>query len=124
GRIAIIDTPENAARHITDFKAQGVEIVARYYARESQLTLPEKRIAFNRTGKHLESQLLTEAGIGILSVYQYKSNIPQKFVDGLPDTGSLEKEARTDALAALAQAAIVQQPSGSAIYFGVDFNCT
>lgn len=122
GRVAIIDTSENAAKAIAQLKAKNVKVVARYYARDFQLSLPEKRIAFNKVGNSPESKILTENGIAILSIYQYKNQLAEKFVTGLADTGSPTEEARADARAALDQARAVGQPQRSAIYFGVDFN--
>ena len=97
-------------------------MVARYYARDFQPSLPEKRIAFNKIGNSPESKTLTENGIAILSVYQYKNQLSDKFTKGLADTGSPTEEAKADARAALEQARSLGQPQGSAIYFPVDFN--
>jgi Domain of unknown function (DUF1906) len=120
GRIAILDTSENAAKFVEKLKEENIKVIARYYARELQPSLPQKRIAFNKIGDSLESQILTDNGVAILSVYQYKNQLPEKFITGLPDMGSAADEAKADALAALDQAKIVGQPPGSAIYFGVD----
>jgi hypothetical protein len=122
GRIAILDMSENAGGLVDRLKARGVRVIARYYARDFQPQLPQKRFAFNRSGDAPESKVLTEHGIAILSVYQYRNQLPEKFTTGLPDTGSAAAEARADAVAALEQARMVGQPHGSAIYFGVDFN--
>lgn len=122
GRIAIVDTSENAAKAVENLKRKNIKAVARYFARDFQPALPEKRIAFNKIGNSPESKILTESGIAILSVYQYKNQLPEKFSTGLADTGSAADEAKADAYAALDQARTVGQPHGSAIYFGVDFN--
>ncbi|MGH6791745.1 MAG: DUF1906 domain-containing protein [Methyloceanibacter sp.] len=121
-RVAIVDTAENAANQIKKLKARDVRAVARYYARQGQPSLPEKRLAFNKLGDKSEANILTENGIALISVYQYFSNNPKKFVTGLSDTGSTREEAKQDAKAALEQASMVGQPEGSVIYFGVDFN--
>jgi Domain of unknown function (DUF1906) len=65
---------------------------------------------------------LIRQGLSIVSLYQYRNNLPEKFSKGLEDTGSAKAEAAADIKAALEQAKLVGQPEGSAIYFGVDFN--
>jgi len=66
--------------------------------------------------------VLIRNGLSIVSLYQYRNNLPEKFLKGLEDTGSAKAEVAADAKAALDQAKLVGQPEGSAIYFGVDFN--
>jgi hypothetical protein len=122
GRVAILDMSVNASSSVEQLERQGVRVVARYYARDFQSHLPQKRFAFNGSGDSLESKVLNDSGIAVLSVYQYKNQLLEKFVTGLPDTGSAAAEAKADAVAALEQAKIVRQPHGSAIYFGVDFD--
>jgi hypothetical protein len=65
---------------------------------------------------------LIRNGLSIVSLYQYRNNLPEKFLKGLEDTGSAKAEVAADTTAALEQARLVGQPEGSAIYFGVDFN--
>jgi len=134
-RIAIIDTAWDTTAYLPALKAGGVHVIGRYYARCEQVGLAEKRFAF--TG---EAAAILANGMGILSIYQYRSSSKHKF-DGqrkgrgktlinLPDancnpskTGrSASAEARLDVAAAIAQARRVKQPQGSAIYFAVDFN--
>jgi hypothetical protein len=124
GRIAIIDTPNNAARFATQLAASNVRVVVRYFARKPQPGLREKVMASdgNIVDGVREPTILIRHGISILSLYQYKNNMPEKFLNGLEDTGSAKAEAEADAKAALEQAKLVGQPEGSAIYFGVDFN--
>jgi hypothetical protein len=126
GRIAIIDTPKNAARYADRLAACGIKVVVRYYARKPQPGLGEKVMAAdgNMIGGVREPAILIRHGISIVSLYQYRSNLAQKFLDGLEDTGSAKAEALADAMAALEQAKLVGQPEGSAIYFGVDFNAS
>ena len=69
-----------------------------------------------------EPTILIRNGLSIVSLYQYRNNLPEKFLKGLEDTGSAKAEVAADAKAALEQARLVGQPEGSAIYFGVDFN--
>src|SRR5262245_7345970 len=71
-----------------------------------------------------EPAILIRNGLSIVSLYQYRNNLPEKFLKGLEDTNSAKAEAAADAKAALDQAKLVGQPEGSAIYFGVDFNVT
>jgi len=147
GRIAIIDTPHDTRPWLGQLKAQNVRIVARYLARRCQSILPRKRIRFNgepyqcagtaypAAGDPEAKQLLAQ-GFAILSVYQYNSAEPRKFLFGLDaegnavETGSADTshddraraEAMADAQAALEQAEAMGQPEGTAIYFGLDFN--
>src|SRR5690349_4613007 len=69
-----------------------------------------------------EPTILIRNGLSIVSLYQYRNNLPEKFSKGLEDTGSAKAEVAADAKAALDQARLVGQPEGSAVYFGVDFN--
>ncbi len=134
-RIAIIDTAWDTRPFLGQLRAGGVQVIGRYYARCEQENLPEKRFAFTT-----EAADILEAGMGILSIYQYRSSSKYKFdgqrlngqgkIVNLPDENCLPSatgrsavaEARLDVRAAIAQAQRVGQPRGSAIYFGVDFN--
>lgn len=119
-RVAIIDLSENAAAWIPQLKERGVVAVGRYYARKQQWQ--GKRIAFNKIGGRSEIDLLRSSNIAVISIYQYLSSNPKKFLTGLADTGSAKAEASQDAQAALQQATNVGQPEGTPIFFGVDFN--
>ncbi|HEX8164672.1 MAG TPA: glycoside hydrolase domain-containing protein [Beijerinckiaceae bacterium] len=123
-RVAIIDTPLDVMPYLHELKTRGVAVVGRYYARKLNVSAT-KRIAFNKTDGVPEAKAITNAGINILSIYQYMSGgSGKKFMYGRPDTGSdPKKEARADADAALQQARMVDQPKGTAIYFGVDYDC-
>ena len=124
GKIAIIDTPNNAAKFVSKLTAQNVKVVIRYFARKTQPGLREKMMASdgNIVDGVREPTILIRNGISIVSLYQYRNNLPAKFLDGLEDTGSAKAEVAADAKAALEQAKLIGQPEGSAIYFGVDFN--
>jgi hypothetical protein len=124
--IAIIDTPNNAAKVAGKLAAQNVKVVVRFFARRPQPGLREKVMASdaNMIDGVREPAVLIRNGLSIVSLYQYRNNLPEKFQKGLEDTGSAKAEAAADAKAALEQAALVGQPVGSAIYFGVDFNVT
>jgi hypothetical protein len=126
GRIAIIDTPNNAAKCADRLAAHGVKVVVRYYARKPQPGLREKVMASdgNMIEGVREPTILIRHGLSIVSLYQYRNNLAAKFLAGLEDTGSAKAEALADAKAALEQAKLVGQPEGSAIYFGVDFNAS
>jgi hypothetical protein len=122
--IAIIDTPNNAAKVAAKLSAQNVKVVVRFFARKAQPGLREKVMASdsNMIDGVREPTILIRHGLSIVSLYQYRNNLPEKFLSGLEDTGSAKAEVAADAKAALEQAKLVGQPEGSAIYFGVDFN--
>lgn len=124
--IAIIDTPNNAARFASQLSAQNVKVVVRFFARKPQPGLREKMMASdgNMINGVREPTILIRSGLSIVSLYQYWNNRPEKFLKGLDDTGSAKAEVAADAKAALEQARLVGQPEGSAIYFGLDFNVT
>ena len=126
GSVAVIDTPHNAAKYASKLAAQNVKVVVRFYARKPQPGLREKIMASdgNMIDGVREPTILIRNGLSVLSLYQYRNNLPEKFMKGLEDTGSAKAELAADAKAALEQAKLVQQPEGSAIYFGVDFNVT
>src|SRR5689334_21992367 len=122
--IAIIDTPHNAAKVAAKLAAQNVKVVVRFFARKPQPGLREKVMASegNMLDGVREPSILIRNGLSIVSLYQYRNNLPEKFSKGLEDTGSAKAEVAADVKAALDQARLVGQPEGSAIYFGVDFN--
>jgi hypothetical protein len=124
--IAIIDTPNNAAKVASKLAAQNVKVVVRFFARRPQPGLREKVMASdgNMIDGVREPTILIRHGLSIVSLYQYRNNLPEKFSKGLEDTGSAKAEVAADVKAALEQARLVGQPEGSAIYFGVDFNVT
>jgi hypothetical protein len=124
GSVAIVDTPNNAAKFAPKLSTQNVKVVVRFFARKPQLGLREKIMASdgNMIDGVREPTVLIRNGLSIVSLYQYRNNLPEKFLKGLEDTGSAKAEVAADAKAALEQAKLVGQPEGSAIYFGVDFN--
>ncbi len=140
GRVAIIDTPEDTRRFLSQIPKH-VRVIGRYFSRGCQPSVSAtKRIAFNDenfkcgTEKALkgpsEATELLDHEFAILSVYQYNSSSPHKFLFGLPDLKRAQGdkrtfaqiEADTDANAAVDQAARVGQPPAAPIYFGLDFN--
>jgi hypothetical protein len=124
--IAIIDTPHNAAKVASKLAAQNVKVVVRFFARKPQAGLREKVMASdgNMIDGVREPAILIRHGLSIVSLYQYRNNLPEKFSKGLEDTGSAKAEVAADIKAALDQAKLVKQPEGAAIYFGIDFNVT
>jgi len=124
--IAIIDTPQNAAKVASKLAAQNVKVVVRFFARKPQPGLREKVMASdgNMIDGVREPTILIRNGLSIVSLYQYRNNLPEKFLRGLEDTNSAKAEVAADVKAALDQAKLVGQPEGSAIYFGLDFNVT
>ena len=149
--VAIIDTNNDTREWLARLRDEkAVRIVGRYYSRAKQCgSAPAKRMAFNdetidgtlkcpivksfQGGSEVD-QLLA-GGFGILSAYQYNSGNPRKLLFGLDERGQAkagdprtdhvsraEEEADLDAAAALAQAKTANQPPGTAIYFGLDFN--
>jgi Rv2525c-like, glycoside hydrolase-like domain len=126
GCIAIVDTPNNAAKVAESLSAHNVKVVVRFFARKAQPGLREKIMASdgNIINGVREPTLLIRNGLSIVSLYQYRNNLPEKFLSGLEDTGSAKAEVAADAKTALDQAKLVGQPEGSAIYFGIDFNLT
>jgi hypothetical protein len=157
-RAAIIDTTEDTRPWLQKLRHDvGVRVIGRYYSRGPQCAdVPQKRLTFNdeevtksrNVSKALkcpnlpviagpsEAAALREGGFGILSIYQYNSSNPEKFLFGLNNDASVrtdhpsntdhirraQEEADADADAALAQARDANQALGSAIYFGLDFN--
>ena len=88
-------------------QSSGIAFVGRYYSRTTQIA-----------GKKLtqsEAQLILSAGLHLVTVYE----------DG-PTSYSYFSASRgtQDAQTALQQAAAIGQPSGSAIYFTVDYDAT
>ena len=92
---------------ITCLQQKGIQFVGRYYSRTTHIT-----------GKKLtasEAQLLSASGIDVVAVYE---DAPTAYSYFSADRGT------ADAEGALAQAADVGQPEGSAIYFSVDYDAS
>lgn len=137
-RAQIIDAAWDTRPFVRQLAANGVEVVGRYLARcpQPERGIPQKRLIDQGSPRERSSEVnaILDAGMAILSIYQYNNDSKNKFVgrdrDGnpLPDAScqptrtprSPAQEARLDANAAVAQAGILGQPLGSAIYFGVD----
>ncbi len=136
-QIAIVDTAWDTTNYVDALRANGVQVIGRYYARCEHMDgfVPEKRFAFRAA----EVGAIKRAGMAILSIYQFHSSSKFKFDGMRMKNGALQPlfdancnpaaqgrsakaEAKLDAKAAIEQARMVGQPRGSAIYFGVDFN--
>src|SRR4029078_11926456 len=96
--IAIIDTPNNAAQVAANLAAQNVKVVVRFFARKPQPGLREKVMASdsNMIDGVREPTILIRQGLSIVSLYQYRNNLPEKFSKGLGDTSSAKEGARAD----------------------------
>src|SRR5262245_49974508 len=92
---AIIDTPHNAAKAASKLAAQNVKVVVRFFARKPQPGLREKVMASdaNMIDGVREPTILIRNGLSIVSLYQYRNNLPEKFLKGLEDTNSAKAEA-------------------------------
>lgn len=137
-RVAIIDAAWNTGPYAKALKQRGVEVVGRYLARcpQPERHIPEKRLIDQGSTRERGSEVnaILDAGMAILSIYQYNNDSKNKFLGRdrngkpLPDAAcrpttrsrTPAEEASLDAHAAVAQAGVLGQPSGSAIYFGVD----
>ena len=72
--IAIIDTPNNAAKVAANLSAQNVKVVVRFFARKPQPGLREKVMASdgNMIDGVREPTILIRQGLSIVSLYQYR----------------------------------------------------
>lgn len=137
-RVAIIDAAWDTGPFAKQLAARGVRVVGRYLARcpQPERGIPQKRLIDQGTPRERGSEVnaILSAGMAILSIYQYNNDSKNKFLGRdrngkpLPDAAcrptsrprTPAQEATLDANAAVAQAGVLGQPSGSAIYFGVD----
>jgi hypothetical protein len=147
-RIAIVDSSDSTKPYVQSLAALGVVVIGRYYGRCPQRIVPEKRMIDN-LGEI--SAILHDKRLGMLSIYQFYSQ-DEKFdsnrssgkVSALDDRprnphartveefndcitpdrpNTIEDDAKLDGYAAVVQAKdIAKQPSGTAIYFGADFD--
>lgn len=99
-----VDLATDASLVLGELKGSGVQFVARYY-REPQSRWPALSAG--------EAQLLSSQGLKIVAVWESRSRDPGHF--------SYFSGYR-DALTAAAEARAIGQPTGSAIYFAVDYN--
>jgi len=102
----IFDTNHRTTAKIACLKSQGILCVIRYYARSTQQ--PEKRLT------RAEAEALIRAGISIGVVHQSGGNSSGAF--------SAEKGKRDANYAVDYAVNTIGQPSGSTIYFAVDYD--
>ena len=150
-RIAIVDVSLDTRPFLDGLEAVGVKVIGRYYSRCPQGDpFKHKRFLDNQDGQpEADAILAHRARFAILSVYQYNSSSQNKFGGSswfsVPVNYDYDPESRTstydwmncvrpmraltarqegslDAKAAVSQARKVDQPRGSAIYFGVDLD--
>jgi hypothetical protein len=104
GRIRGIDMALDSRDVAQELKGSGLHFVARYY-RSPLSRLPPLSAE--------EARTVSGNGMKLVAIWQYQSNRPEHF--------SYER-GYADALMAYQQARAVGQPSGSAIYFAVDYD--
>lgn len=141
-RAAIIDAAWDTRPFLPQLKAAGVEVIGRYLARcpQPERGIPQKRLIDQGSARERGSEVnaILDHGMAILSIYQFNNDSKNKFLGRdrngrpLPDgecrptdrARTPAEEAALDAHAAVAQAGVLGQPEGSAIYFGVDIAFT
>ncbi|MCX7560879.1 DUF1906 domain-containing protein [Sulfitobacter sp. F26204] len=97
--------PRDGTPGMTALRNLGVETIIRYYDNVAE-TLPCKTLVPE------ETRAVLQAGFSLLAVFQHNNDNPMTFVT--PGRGTL------DAQRAIELALANGQPSGSAVYFGVD----
>ncbi len=98
-------TPRGGVPGLTALRQMGVDTIIRYYDNVAE-TLPCKTLVPE------ETRAILDAGFSVLAVFQHNNDNPLTFVT--PGRATL------DAQRAIELALANGQPSGSAIYFGVD----
>ncbi|MEP1206847.1 MAG: glycoside hydrolase domain-containing protein [Rhizobiaceae bacterium] len=105
-RCVVVDMASSSEAILGDLKDNDIHTVFRYYASGFQPSLPEKRLTRS------EADALLDGGFSIGVVYQFNNN---QFANMNAARG------RSDAEFAIEYAqSEMDQPEGSAIYFGVD----
>jgi hypothetical protein len=106
----IIDTPFNTTAKIPCLLSKGVQTVIRYYNFSNSSSFPEKRL------ERSEAEALIAHGLQIAVVFQQRQNQVADFseVKGIEAGRRAYRHAQDN----------IGQPSGSAIYFSVDFDAT
>jgi hypothetical protein len=99
-----IDLPIDARDVSNELKGSRLDFVARYY-RDPASRWP--------TLSAEEARMVSSAGMSLVAVWEFHSHKPDYFSYA---------SGYSDALAAHRQAKAIGQPSGSAIYFAVDYN--
>jgi uncharacterized protein (TIGR02594 family) len=107
---AIIDVPSDVAEFADDLAQAGVKTVIRYYNHRNSSSLPTKCLT------RPELATLHAAGLSVAVVFQQRGGADGNLDDLDQQSGAVDAgRART-----LAEA--MDQPTGSAIYFAVDFD--
>jgi hypothetical protein len=108
--MTIIDTPFNTKSQTACLVSQGVRTVIRYYNFSNSLNFPEKRMELS------EAQTLAVSGPQIAVVFQQRQNQVADFseLNGIAAGRRAYRYAHDD----------IGQPTGSAIYFCVDFDAS
>lgn len=107
---AIIDVPSDVSAYAGRLAAAGVRTVIRYYNHQNSERLPTKCLT------RPELLALYAAGLSAAVVFEQGGGAGGSISDLSEANGAL------DAARALELAAVMEQPSGSAIYFGVDWD--
>ena len=106
--MSIIDTPANTTAKLSCLKLKGVTTVIRYYNFRNSQQLPDKRL------DPPEAKALAASGLRIAVVFQQGQNNAAAFSD---------EQGFKAGLAAFRHARDkIGQPTGSGIYFSVDFD--
>lgn len=140
--VAIIDVSLDVRPFLPRLKSAGVSVIGRYLARCFEWE--GKRMVDNGERRDPQSEVaaILASGLGILTIYQYRSSGPLKFegrwrnprtgeITVLPDADcsttpatphTVEQEAELDGKEAVEQARRIRQPAAAAVYVGIDFN--
>jgi len=105
---SIIDTPWRTTSALSRLKGIGVETIIRYYNFENSRVLPEKRIEAE------EAAAIAAHGLTLAVVFQQRQNGAEDF--------SQEQGYRAGQRAARYAREVIGQPSGSGLYFAVDYD--
>ena len=116
--VKVVDTSETLTpKFIKRMKSFGVEVVARYYGYDTQSRPPNgenvPRWEDQKVITKEEVELLEEAGLGSIAVFQYESDLESVFRDW-------KRRGPADARRSLSLAKKLGQPRRSTIYFAVD----
>ena len=106
----IIDVPSDVGDYASRLAEAGVKTVIRYYNHRNSVSLPSKCLTRAELGE------LHGAGLAVAVVFQQRGGADGNIEDLDAESGE------RDAARALALAADMQQPEGSAIYFAVDWD--
>lgn len=108
--MSIIDTPVKTTPSLACLKTKGVTTIIRYYNFTNGTHLPEKRLQLP------EAQAIAASGLQIGVVFQQRQNSASDFSD--------EKGFKAGLRAFTYARDTIGQPTGSGIYFSVDFDAS